>query len=208
MPPQTISRTALSPAAHASEKQSVHHVWSQVPPCRERRWECHQAQGACPDQGDPSPRGRGAQRLSCEETQELRATCACKVRPRLCPARGSALGGRESTQGWAPRDACSDSKRESRCPQRPSGFCCNAQGSALAFGPSSIQKDPSLSVHMLRHGTRGVWLAQEAAGAQAQRWIIRHRPDPPLPTVRLGSSVPVLPGILFCLPHREVVRIK
>ena len=140
--------------------------------------------------------------------QELRATCACKVRPVLCPARGSALAGRESTQGWAPRDACSDSKRESRCPHPPSGFCCKAQGSTLALGPSSIQKGPSLSVHKFRHGTRGVWLAQETAGARAQGWIIRHRPDPPLPTVCLGSSVPVLPGIMFCLPHREVLRIK
>ena len=37
-------------------------------PAGKRRWECHQAQGACPDQAEPSPRGRGPQRLGCEET--------------------------------------------------------------------------------------------------------------------------------------------
>lgn len=77
--------------------------------------------------GGPALGGRGPQRLSCDSVhQELRTACTCKVRPVLCPARGSAQGGRESTQGWAPRDACSDSKRESRCPHPPSGFCCEA----------------------------------------------------------------------------------
>lgn len=78
------------------------------------------------------------------------------------------------------------------CPHPPSGFCFEAQGRTLALGPSSIQKGPSLSVHKFRRGTRGLWLAQGAVGVQAEGWIVRHIPDPPLPPVCPGSSGPVL----------------